>query len=231
MARLDQTSVFSMSLVALTVGFFAIQWNRAAYLGKSPEQIVAMGRDKWFAAYTKKHGESTAAMCDAETTFGDALRNLNDRALRRVPASRRAFLESARYHCTQVALRAHEVGYAVTGGGTIWHPIFAGIKPNVEQLIADAIVNKPMPMIKMKSIESRYEELSVMTKRASEEMTDESKGELKKALNEFKYQEAISRKFVEGAPESDRTRLGLFVHRQFDAAISKEMMGEGAQTR
>jgi hypothetical protein len=220
-----------MSIVALAVGFHAIQWNRAAYLGKSPEQIVAMGRDKWFAAYTKKYGDSTMAMCEAETSFGDALKNLNDRALKRVPSARRAFLESARYHCTTVAVRAHEVGYAITGGGTIWRPFFAGIKPNVEQLIADSILNKPLPMIKMKSIESRYEELEAMKTRALGEMTEESGSELKKAINEFKYQEGLSRKFVESATEHDRTRLRLFVHKQFDAAISKEMMGGDAQTR
>ena len=219
-----------MALVAMAVGFYAIQWNRRAYLGKSPEQIVAMGRDKWFAAYTKKYGEHTRGMCDAETTFGDALKNLNDRALKRVPASRRAFLESARYHCKQIALRGHEVGYVMTGKGTLWHPIFAGIYPNVEELIAESIVNKPMPMIKMKSIESRFEEMDATFKTASGDMTEESITEFKKALNEFKYQESVSHKFVESAPEFDRTRLRLFIHKQFDAAIAKEMIGEGAQT-
>ncbi len=219
-----------MSVVAMAVGFYAIQWNRGAYLGKSPEQIVAMGRDKWFAAYTKKHGEHTRGMCDAETTFGDALRNLNDRALKRLPSARRAFLESARYHCKQVAMRGHEIGYAMTGGGTMWHPIFAGIHPDVEELIAESIVNKPLPMIKMRSIESRYEEMDAIFKKASAEMTEESITEFKKALNEFKYQESVSRKFVEGAPEYDRTRLRMFIHKQFDVAIAKEMIGEGAQT-
>ena len=220
-----------MSIVALAVGFHAIQWNRAAYLGKSPEQIVAMGRDKWFAAYTKKYGESTMAMCEAETSFGDALKNLNDRALKRIPSARRAFLESARYHCTTVAVRAHEVGYAITGGGTIWRPFFAGIKPNVEQLIADSILNKPLPMIKMKSIESRFDEMDETSKKAFPNMTEESITEFKKAFNEFRYQASVSRKFVESASEYDRTRLRMFIHKQFDVAIAKEMIGDGAQTR
>lgn len=220
-----------MALVAMAVGFYAIQWNRSAYLGKSPEQIVAMGRDKWFAAYTKKHGEHTRGMCDAETTYGDALKNLNDRALRRLPAARRAFLESARYHCKQIALRGHEVGYAITGGGTIWNPMFASIHPSVEMLIAESIVNKPMPMVKMKSIESRFEEMDETSKKAFPDMTEESITEFKKTLNEFRYQESVSRKFVESAPEYDRTRLRMFIHKQFDTAIAQEMIGEGAQSR
>ncbi len=220
-----------MALVAMAVGFYAIQWNRRAYLGKSPEQIVAMGRDKWFAAYTKKYGEHTRGMCDAETTYGDALKNLNDRALKRVSTERRQFLETARYHCKQIALKGHEVGYAITGGGTMWHPIFAGVHPNVEELIAESIINKPMPMFKMMSIEARIAEMDETAKKAFPNMTEESIGEFKKAFNEFRYQESVSRKFIENAPENDRTRLRLFIHKQFDVAIAKEMIGDGAQTR
>ena len=218
-----------MSLVAMTVGFYAIQWNRAAYLGKSPEQIVAMGRSKWYKAYTDKYGESTAAMCDAENTYGDALKNLNDRALKRLPAPRRAFLESTRYHCQQIALRGHEVGYALTGGGTIWHPIFSGIRANVEELIAESIINKPTPMVKMKSFESRFAEMDKSFQAASAEMTDESRNDYKKALNEFKYTESVSKKFVDNAPTYDQTRIRIFIHKQFDVALAKEMIGEGAQ--
>ena len=83
----------------------------------------------------------------------------------------------------------------------------------------------------MKSIESRFEEMDDLSKKAFPDMTEESILEFKKAFNEFRYQESVSRKFVESAPEYDRTRLRMFIHKQFDTAIAKEMIGEGAQSR
>ncbi len=83
----------------------------------------------------------------------------------------------------------------------------------------------------MMSIEARIAEMDETAKKAFPNMTEESSGEFKKAFNEFRYQESVSRKFIENAPENDRTRLRLFIHKQFDVAIAKEMIGDGAQTR
>ncbi|MEI8282471.1 MAG: hypothetical protein WCG75_08710, partial [Armatimonadota bacterium] len=77
-----------MTIVPLVVGYFAIQWNRANFLGKSPEQIVAMGRERWTDIYSKKFGQEPTQVRNAEEKYGIALQNLNDRAISRLPRTR-----------------------------------------------------------------------------------------------------------------------------------------------
>ncbi|MBI1332992.1 MAG: hypothetical protein GC165_08935 [Armatimonadetes bacterium] len=209
-----------MSIVPFVVGYFAIQWNRANYLGKTPEQIVAMGRKKWSDLYGSKVGLSTRDMCDADEKYGIALRNLNDRAMKRLSRSRQEWLSSARKETIDFASNAHRVGEVLSGGGTIWRTFDASISPDVEQIISDCIVNKSMPTYKMKSFESQLKELDEAIS-SSDTVGEENKeqiGQHRGAL--IQGHSKLERLFLAGK-SGDTTRIRLYMGQQMEEATGR----------
>ncbi len=209
-----------MTIVPLIVGYFAIQWNRGNYLGKTPEQIVAMGRKKWSDLYEEKVGGSTADTVLGQEKFGEALRNLNDRAMKRMPSPRQKWLSTARELTTNFAYEAHRVGEFVSGGGSIWRVFDASIAPDVEELVADSIVKKKMPMVKMKSFESANKELDAAIERAKTEGTISKDREMELASHRRKLStaEAKLHSHLNHAPQYDVTRFRLYIHKELGEA-------------
>ncbi len=123
---------------------------QGGYLGKSDAQILAMGRQKWFAYYTAKQGDSTADTCDAEARYGEVLKRRNDKLAARRDKQTRESVRKARPELTAFALGAYEVGQALTGGGTLWNLFNAGIAPNVEEALG-AFVGIAYPTAKQGS--------------------------------------------------------------------------------
>ena len=207
-----------MTIVPLVVGYFAIQWNRANFLGKSPEQIVAMGREKWTELYSKKFGESTLQACQAQEKFGIALQNLNDRAINRLPKTRQVWLNEVRQTTKEYAVEAHQIGSSVTGGGTMWQTFNATILPDVEQAISDCIVNKPLPGIRMKSFESEFQSLDkVMIEAKSKESPQEFSDLMKHRTTLASKQSKLITLLEKGRP-NDATRIQIYMHRKIEVA-------------
>ena len=209
-----------MTIVPLVVGYFAIQWNRGNFLGKSPEQIVAMGRAKWSELYSKKFGQSNTRFCDAEEKFGIALQNLNDRAITRLPKTRQVWLQEVRKNTQEYASQAHEIGSLVTGGGTLWQTIDATILPDVEQTIADCIVDKPLPALKLKSFGVQLQELDLVISHAGVSSDNDSS----KYQDLLEHRSALATKqakllnLLSVGRHSDSTRFQDFMHRKIDVA-------------
>ena len=214
-----------MSIVPLVVGYFAIQWNRANFLGKSPEQIVAMGRSKWTELYGKKFGESTQQACRADEKFGIALQNLNDRAITRLPRTRQVWLQEVRKTTKEYATEAHEIGEIVTGGGTMWQTFNATIYPDVEQVIADCIVDKPLQSFRLKSFEAHLHELDIVigkSKSRANENSSQYQGLLNhRAVLATKQSKLLG--LLSKGRESDSTRVQLYMHRKVDVALGENL--------
>ena len=104
--------------------------------GKSHADILRMGRGKWSDYYTAKAGSSTLAMCDAESIYGTCLKERNDGRIKRLPAAWRNRYDRLRKLSADFGEAVVEVGMALTGGGTIWHPVEAGIPADVEETVA-----------------------------------------------------------------------------------------------
>ena len=210
-----------MTIVPLVVGYFAIQWNRGNFLGKTPEQIVAMGRDKWSDLYGTKVGLSTRDMSDAQEKFGLALLNLNDRAIKRLPRSKQIWLHDIRKTTTEYAMDAHMIGRITSGGGTIWQNYDSTIAPDIEEIVSDCITDKPMPMVKMKSFEASMQELDKSIAE-SKDVAGEQYQEIPKYRRAMsKTQNQLEKLFV-GARQNDVTRIRLFMHRKIEVAKGNE---------
>lgn len=206
-----------MSIVPFVVGYFAIQWNRANFLGKSPEQIVAMGREKWSDLYGNKVGQSTRDMCDAEEKYAFALQNLNDRAMKRLPKTRQVWLDGVRKNTKAYASEAHQIGEIVTGGGTMWRTFNSTIGADVEQVISDCITDKPMPMIKMKSWESAMADLDHVIATSKDAAGDQYK-EIPTHRTALAHDQKLLEGMFSNARQNDVTRIRVFMHRKIEVA-------------
>ncbi len=119
-----------------------LQVEKSDYMGKTPDQVVAMGRSAWFKAYTRKFGDSTMGMAFAEYVFGDALQKVNDRKLAKLPTARRKTLEEYRKELLGFAVDCHRIGELVSMGGTMWRNFDSTIPADVEEILAEAITGK-----------------------------------------------------------------------------------------
>ena len=207
-----------MTIVPLVVGYFAIQWNRANFLGKSPEQIVAMGREKWGDLYGKKLGHSTHTDSDAEEKYGIALQNLNNRAIQRLPKTRQIWLGEVRKSTREYAAEAHQIGTLITGGGTMWQTFNATIGPDVEQTIADCIVNKPLPVLRLKSFESEIQALDKVITHAKEDNDAPRFTDLMKHRQILSTKQSKLLNLLAKGSQSDATRFQLYMRRKLEIA-------------
>lgn len=200
------------------------QWSKADCLGKTPEQVVKMGHQAFSDAYSVKYGSSTAAMCDAETLFGDALHITNNKLAKKLPASKRAWYDALRKGCRDLMSSAVDSGYALSGGGTIWAIIGAGVYPKTEEMIHDSLTKKPLPGVRIRSLESRYAELDQVIKDHASEMTPESLSAAKKAVIEFKKRQLRLTALSKKGSADDQTRVLLHIHWIFDLAMAKDQI-------
>jgi hypothetical protein len=207
-----------MTIVPLVVGYFAIQWNRANFLGKTPEQMVAMGREKWSELYGKKFGLSTHRICDAEEKYGIALKNLNDRAIKKLPKTRQIWLNQVRKSTQEYATEAHQIGSLMTGGGTIWQTFDATIFPDVEQTISDCIVNKPLPPVKKKSFNADIEELDQIIGKAKADQDDKRYSDLLDHRKTLIAKQSQLLELLSKGHQADSTRFQLYMHRKIQVA-------------
>ncbi len=214
-----------MTIVPLVVGYFAIQWNRANFLGKSPEQIVAMGRERWTDIYGKKFGQEPAQVRNAEEKYGIALQNLNDRAISRLPRTRQIWFDSVRKSTTEFVSHAHEIGLRVSRSDENWDKLDATILPDIEQAIADCIVDRPALDSTPKSFHQQFQELDLVIRYAGVSLD----------RNSIQYEELQQLRLALGSKQakllnllavgrhSDSIRFQEFLHRKIEIAKGTEI--------
>lgn len=114
------------------------------WLGMTPAQVEKMGRIKFMDAFGARHGNSTAAMCESERSFGAALRVLNDAHEKKHSPKNKAVVARLRPLAEQFFAHAADVGYAISGGGTMWNPVYAGVPADVEEIVAQLYGRAPL---------------------------------------------------------------------------------------
>lgn len=105
-------------------------------MGMTDKQIVAMGQQDFVNTYSEKYGSSTAAMCDAEVTYGDAILRINNAALKSKSSTTRTAVTSLRKHMASFRNEMADIGRAFSGGGTMWNIVYSGTTADVEETIA-----------------------------------------------------------------------------------------------
>lgn len=212
-----------MALLPFMVGYFSIQWNRAAYLGKSPEQVVAMGRAKWSDAFTASAGDGNQQLAQADSKYGDALLNLNDRAMSQVTSSKKVWLTNLRGLVKEYGRLSHGIGEVMTGGGSMWRAFDATIHPDVEEIITKCVTAKKPTTVPTKSFYTAMNELdsAIYTFVTDSNISPESKEAIRTNRAELgKKHNAIMSAFASGN-ESDVWHFKIYMHRKLEIANAK----------
>jgi hypothetical protein len=115
----------------MSICFAADEPEQSATYGKTNAEILAMGQQAWFEYYTDpaRGGESTAGMADALGLFAAAARERND-ALPQQPQ-----VTALRTQLTDFGREALDLAYNMSGGGTIWIPMYSQMACDVEDVI------------------------------------------------------------------------------------------------
>ncbi len=95
-----------------------------------------MGREKWFGFYTERVGDSTAGMSGAERYYGECLKIVNDKQIVRLPKARRDAIGRLRAQLNSCHTELINLGDILSGGGTMWNPVYAGTLADCEEAVA-----------------------------------------------------------------------------------------------
>ena len=112
-------------MVTWLVALVLAQEGRDSRDGLSAAQIVGMGYSAWYESYMKTRDENTMTMVEASITYRDALQEVNDEAIRRLPVAQGDALFALRTDLESITVNTTTVGSYLSGGGTIWSLITA----------------------------------------------------------------------------------------------------------
>lgn len=129
-------ALLPLLLILSGAAAFAQAPSKADLQGKTPDQVVAMGREKWYGYFTSKVGDSTAAMSGAERLYGDCLKLINDRIIVKMPKAKRDLIGRLRVQLYRFDDEAVRLGEILTGGGTMWNPVYAGLQADCEEAVS-----------------------------------------------------------------------------------------------
>lgn len=119
------------------------KFDPAENYGKSAEQAVAMGYDKWYDFIIEKAGaEHTHAMSHANYSYGCALYDVNDVRLSAVEIERQKLIRFVRPKMLEFYDNSISVGMVVSGGGSMWIVIGSSNMTDVEECISELIKPK-----------------------------------------------------------------------------------------
>lgn len=116
--------------------------------GKTVDQVLAMGRDKWHDYYTdeSRGGGSTAGESFAQMIFADCLRVKNNHRFRTARDSKTAVIISLDPGFERTVSNCVTAGSALTGGGTMWNIISSSAQVERQLTLRDLIwPTKQMP--------------------------------------------------------------------------------------
>lgn len=116
--------------------------------GKTVDQVLAMGRDKWHDYYTdeSRGGGSTAGESFAQMIFADCLRVKNNHRFRTSRDAKTAMVFSLDMSFERTVSNCVTAGSALTGGGTMWNIISSSAQVERQLTLRDLIwPTKGMP--------------------------------------------------------------------------------------
>jgi hypothetical protein len=156
----------------IVTALLAFQAGNSSKLGHTDKQIAAMGEAKWVNYYTDKVGGSTADMCDAEVVYGGAIFRLNQAALKKKPEATRAAVEKLRKHMASYRMALIDVGRSLTGGGTMWNPIYASDQADIEEsiaIISGVRTAKPKPR-RVSNVTTALKDITDLTEKSASDI-------------------------------------------------------------
>lgn len=104
--------------------------------GKTEAQILKMGSEAWMNYYTDTVGGSTADMSRAASLYGTAAFNRNEKLLeKQLDGDFKLQILKLRKGLNAYAAGSVDVQYALTGGGTMYIPMWAMVKGDVEDVL------------------------------------------------------------------------------------------------
>ena len=156
-----------MPLLASVVFLSLLAQDKAVTYGKTNAQVLAMGRKGWYGFFTSKAGDSTAGMAGAQALYGEALAWRNDKYGKARIGRLRRLLQDTRND-------AVGVGYAATGGGTMWNVIAADLYADAEETLYAVLSKKgKAPRRRVSDVEKAYAGLRAAFRTAGSEPGDD----------------------------------------------------------
>ena len=175
---------FFAILVCLCYALVAPAQDSPETYGKSASQIVKMGRHAWEKFYYAHAGESTADMSAAAASYGWALQVRNEQLLKRQTTAKRKLIGRLRGLMEKFSSAGVDAAYQMTGGGTMWNPVYAGTTADVEEVVFALLGghSKPPKHMVVSSVTPVFDSLEANFKRMRD---DPDNREF------FKYDEAM----------------------------------------
>lgn len=135
------------------------QEGRDSRDGLSAAQIVGMGYSAWYESYMKTRDENTITMVEASLTYRDALQEVNDAAILRLPVAQGDALFALRTDLDSITVNTTTVGSYLSGGGTIWSLITAANAVESEVFIQKTIQGASLPQKPQSEVWAKFREL------------------------------------------------------------------------
>lgn len=132
-------------LNALFACLLAQEFTTEDRFGKSVDDVVAMGRDKWHEWYTHsdRGGGSTAGESFAQMIYADCLKVKNDAHLALAKGPKEILIHRLDPFFTNAMNNCTDAGRALTGGGTMWNIIHSGCQADKQETVRDLIWPRP----------------------------------------------------------------------------------------
>ena len=156
--------------------------------GKTEAQILKMGPEAWMSYYSDKVGGSTADMCEGASIYGKAALHRNNALLaKQLDADVKQRIAKLRSLMTTYATSSIDVNYCLSGGGTMYNPMWASVQGEVEDTLYRILTStgpKPKNMVVSQVTKAH----TALGKRISGASANEyvKVSEAKKALAEMK---------------------------------------------
>lgn len=135
------------------------QEGRDSRDGLTASQIVGMGYTAWYRSYMRTRDENTVTMVEASITYRDALREVNDEKILRLPVMQGDALFALRTDLETITANTTTVGSYLSGGGTIWSLITASNAVECEVFLQRTMQRETLPQRPQSEVWAKYREL------------------------------------------------------------------------
>lgn len=195
------------------------QEGRDSRDGLSATQIVGMGYSAWYESFMKTRDENTITMVEASLTYRDALQEVNDTAILRLPVAQGDALFALRTDLESITVNTTTVGSYLSGGGTIWSLITAANAVESEVFIQKTIQGAPLPQKPQSEVWAKFRELreNVSSKSEPEDRQGSKQG-AEAALRNLSETIQWTAGRVMNQPRSHRERIFAKIYSLLDSS-------------
>jgi hypothetical protein len=208
-------SVWLGSLLALCCLSSSQQYTQEDRFGKSVDQVLAMGHNKWFDWYTdsKRGGYSTAGMSQADQIYAECLGIKTKERLVKASPKDRDFVNLLDERLRSVLIGCVSAGRILTGGGTMWINIGASAEVERQEVLHEiAFGSKSAPKASQDMFWKAYNVAigELAKNKADIESYKSAEGGYQEAVNQMsdvKNAVALLVPELQKRPDADRRRV------------------------